>query len=127
MRDKTNIRSIVNIGSIYGRHAVDHRIYETPDRQTPITYACAKAAVAQMTRYLAAQWAPLSVRVNCVSPGGVKRAQTAEFYRRYSSRIPMGRMAEPNEIAGAVAFLASDASNYITGVDLSVDGGLHVW
>lgn len=124
---RTKIESIVNVGSIYGVLAVDHRIYEDPSRQTPLPYACAKAALVQMTRYLAAYWAPLGVRVNCVSPGGVRRAQTQEFLARYSARVPMGRMAEASEVAGAVSFLLSPAAGYITGENLAVDGGLHVW
>ena len=125
--DRAATRSIVNVGSIYGSLAVDHRIYEDAERQTPIGYALAKGALVQMTRYLAAYWAPQGVRVNCVSAGGIKRAQTPGFYANYSSRVPMARMAEAEEIASAVAFLAGDASSYITGVDLLVDGGLHVW
>ncbi len=120
-------RSIVTIGSIYGVLAVDHRIYTDPGRQTPITYACAKAALVQMTRYLAAVWAPRGVRVNCVSVGGIRRAQEPQFLANYSHRVPMGRMAEPNEVAGAVLFLASPQAGYVTGENLMVDGGLHVW
>lgn len=125
--DKTKTSSIINIGSIYGSLAVDHRIYDDPARQAPIAYACSKAALIQMTRYLAAYWAPRSVRVNCVSAGGVRGAQSKEFYAKYCHRVPMARMAEASEVAAAVAFLASDASSYITGVDLLVDGGLHTW
>jgi NAD(P)-dependent dehydrogenase (short-subunit alcohol dehydrogenase family) len=125
--DRTRTRSIVNVGSIYGSLAVDHRIYEDAARQTAVGYACTKGALIQLTRYLAAYWAPRGVRVNCISAGGVKRAQTPGFYERYAARVPMGRMAEAAEIANAVAFLASDSSSYITGVDLAVDGGLHVW
>ena len=125
--EHTRTRSIVNIGSIYGSLAVDHRIYEDPSRQTSIGYACTKAALVQLTRYLAAYWAPKGVRVNCVSAGGIRRAQTPGFSANYSARVPMGRMAEPDEITGAAIFLASDASSYVTGVDLLVDGGLHVW
>ncbi len=126
-RDETNVTSIVNLGSVYGSLAVDHRIYEDPGRQTPLAYACAKGALVQMTRYLAAYWAPLGVRVNCVSPGGVRRGQTKEFLERYSARVPMGRMADASEVASAAAFLAAPASGYITGENLMVDGGLHVW
>jgi NAD(P)-dependent dehydrogenase (short-subunit alcohol dehydrogenase family) len=126
-QERTRIRSIVNIGSIYGSLAVDHRIYTDPARQTPLAYACAKGALVQMTRYLAAYWAPRGVRVNCISAGGVRGAQDQEFLKRYSQRVPLARMAEPNEISAAVAFLASDASSYITGIDLAVDGGLHAW
>ena len=124
---QAGVRSIVNIGSIYGSLAVDHRIYEDLNRQTPIGYAMAKAALVQMTRYLAACWAAEGIRVTCISAGAVKRAQTPGFYSNYSFRVPMQRMAEASEIASAAAFLASDASSYITGVDLMTDGGLHVW
>ena len=124
---RTGTRSIINIGSIYGSLAVDHRIYDDPSHQTAVAYACAKGALVQLTRYLAAYWAPLGVRVNSVSAGGIKRAQAPGFYAKYSARVPMGRMADPEEIAGAVAFLACDSSSYITGLDLIADGGLHVW
>ncbi len=126
-RQKTAIESIVNIGSIYGTLAVDHRVYPDPGRQTSIAYACAKSALVQMTRYLATYWAPLKIRVNCVSPGGVAGGQTEDFLSRYCARVPMGRMAEAGEVAGAVAFLASAASSYVTGENLMVDGGLHAW
>jgi NAD(P)-dependent dehydrogenase (short-subunit alcohol dehydrogenase family) len=125
---KNHIRSIVNIGSVYGSLAPDPRIYrDDHDRLSPVTYACAKGALVQMTRYLASYWAPLGVRVNCVSAGGVRRAQPERFLARYANRVPMARMADAQEIATAVAFLASDASSYITGVDLPVDGGLQAW
>jgi len=119
--------SIVNIASVYGALAVDHRIYDDPARQTSVGYACAKAALIQLTRYLAAYWAPSGVRVNCVSPGGVRRNQDPDFARRYSARVPMARMAEPAEVAATVAFLAAPASGYITGENIMVDGGLGVW
>lgn len=125
--DEANISSIVNMGSVYGVLAVDHRIYDESGRQTPLAYACAKGSLVQMTRYLAAYWAPLGVRVNCISPGGVRREQTKEFLERYSARVPMGRMAEASEVAAAAAFLAAPASGYITGENLMVDGGLNIW
>lgn len=126
-RESTKVRAIVNVGSVYGELAVDHRIYLDPAKQTPIAYAAAKAALVQMTRYLAAYWAPLGIRMNCVSPGGIKRAQAADFLARYGARVPMGRMGEASEIAGVVAFLASPASAYVTGENIMADGGLHVW
>lgn len=126
-RRDTDIRSIVNVGSIYGVLAVDHRIYDDPGRQAPIAYACAKGALVQLTRYLAAYWAPLEVRVNCVSPGGVQRDQPPAFVANYADRVPMGRMAEVGEVAGAIAYLASPASSYVTGENIMVDGGLHAW
>jgi len=125
--EQTRIRSIINLASIYGALAVDHRIYDQPSRQTPLAYAVAKAGLIQLTRYLAAYWAPLGIRVNCVSPGGVRRAQDDAFVKRYGARVPLGRMAEPHEVAGVVAFLAMPASGYLTGQNLLVDGGLHIW
>lgn len=127
LREQTHVESIINIGSIYGRQAVDHRIYPDLSKQTSVAYAAAKGALIQMTRYLAAYWAPLGIRVNCLNVGGIYRAQDMEFLSRYNARVPMGRMAEPEEVAGTVAFLASDASSYITGEAINVDGGLHAW
>jgi NAD(P)-dependent dehydrogenase (short-subunit alcohol dehydrogenase family) len=127
-REQTGIRSIVNIGSIYGSLAPDQRIYaDDTDRLSPVSYACSKGALVQMTRYLAAYWGPLGVRVNSVSCGGIRRMQPERFLSRYANRVPMARMAEPKEVSSAVAFLASEASSYVTGVDLPVDGGLHAW
>lgn len=126
-RTDTKVSSIVNIGSIYGVQAVDHRIYPDPSRQTSVAYATAKGGLIQMTRYLAAYWAPIAVRVNCINAGGIQRAQTPEFVARYGARVPMGRFAQPGEIAGVVSFLASDASSYVTGEAINVDGGLHAW
>jgi NAD(P)-dependent dehydrogenase (short-subunit alcohol dehydrogenase family) len=126
-RSVTKTEAIVNIASIYGVLAVDHRIYQRPEQQTPLTYACSKAALVHMTRYLAAYWAPIGVRVNCVSPGGVKRDQPSELQARYSARVPMGRMVDADEVSAAVVFLASPASSGITGENILVDGGLHVW
>lgn len=126
-RNQTSIKSIVNIGSIYGVQAVDHRIYPELSQQTSVAYATAKGGLVQMTRYLATYWAPFGVRVNCVNVGGIRRAQLEEFKQRYSARVPMARFAEPHEVAGVVSFLVSDASSYITGEDINVDGGLHAW
>ena len=115
------------MGSIYGHLAVDHRIYLTPAAQTGISYAIAKAGLSQMTQYLAAYWATKNIRVNCVSPGGIKREQDPAFLANYNQKVPMGRMAEPQEVATAVRFLVSDDSSYITGQDLLIDGGMHIW
>lgn len=123
----THIKSIVNIGSIYGVLAVDHRIYDDPARQTPVGYACAKAALVQLTRYLAAYWGPNNIRVNCVSVGGISRDQDEQFLRRYNARVPLGRMAQASEAADVVAFLAGSRSTYVTGANIMVDGGLHTW
>jgi NAD(P)-dependent dehydrogenase (short-subunit alcohol dehydrogenase family) len=124
--------SIIQTASIYGILAPDKRIYEGSEYNgrainTPPVYSASKAGVVGLTRYLAAHWAEMGVRVNTLTPGGVETGQNDEFRRRYSARVPLGRMAQPNEMVGAVIFLASDASSYITGQNIIVDGGLSVW
>lgn len=124
--------SIINIGSIYGVVGPDSRIYEGSEYMgkainTPVTYAVTKGAVASFTRYLAVTQAEYGIRANAVSPGGVFSGQNDTFVEKYSSRTPMGRMADREEIANAVVFLASDAASYITGQNLIVDGGWTAW
>lgn len=124
--------SIVNILSIYGILAPDQRIYEGSlyegrSINTPAVYSASKAAVWGLTRYLATYWAENGVRVNAITPGGVFSGQNETFVRRYSARVPMGRMADRDELCGAVVFLSSSASSYMTGQNLVVDGGLTVW
>lgn len=124
--------SIVNILSIYGIAAPDQRIYEGSLYEghpinTPAVYSTSKAAVWGLTRYLATYWARSGIRVNAVTPGGVFSGQNDTFVKRYSERVPMGRMATRDEMSGAVAFLASNASSYVTGQNIIVDGGLTVW
>lgn len=124
--------SIVQTGSIYGILAPDQRIYEGSEYlgrpiNSPAVYSASKAAVDGLTRYLAAYWADKGIRVNTLTPGGVSSGQNDEFRRRYSARVPLGRMAERDEMVSALLFLASDASSYITGHNLIVDGGLHAW
>jgi NAD(P)-dependent dehydrogenase (short-subunit alcohol dehydrogenase family) len=124
--------SIIQTGSIYGAMAPDQRIYEGSEylgRQinTPAVYAASKAAVIGLTEYLATYWAEQGIRVNCICPGGVESGQNDTFKQRYSNRIPLGRMARAGEMVGALVFLASDASSYITGQVLMVDGGLSAW
>jgi len=124
--------SIVQTSSIYGVVAPDQRIYEGSDYlggpiNTPAVYSTSKAAVLGLTRHLATYWASAGIRVNSLTPGGVASGQNNEFARRYSARVPLGRMAAPNDLVGALIFLASDASSYVTGQNFIVDGGLTVW
>ena len=124
--------SIVQTASIYGIMAPDDRIYEGSHylgRQinTPAVYSASKAGVVGLTRYLAAYWAKHGIRVNTLTPGGVESGQNEEFKRRYSARVPMGRMARAEEMVAALVFLASEASSYVTGQNLIVDGGLQAW
>ncbi len=124
--------SIVQTASIYGMVAPDLRIYADLEflgapMTSPITYSASKAGVLGMTRHLAVEWAPEGVRVNTLVPGGVRSGQDERFVARYSDRVPLGRMAQPEEMTGAVVFLASDASSYVTGQAIVVDGGLTAW
>lgn len=122
---------IVNVCSIYGILSPDQRIYERAgsDRKfiKPVSYSVSKSAVLNLTRYLATYWAGKGIRVNTLTPGGVFDGQDAEFVKRYSERTPMGRMANPEDMAGPMLFLASDASKYMTGANLIVDGGWSAW
>ena len=124
--------SIIQTASIYGVVAPDHRIYEGSEYMgveinTPAVYATSKAAVIGLTKYLATYWAKENIRVNAITPGGVESGQNEEFQSLYSSRVPMGRMGQPSEMVAALLYLASDASSYVTGQNLIVDGGLTVW
>lgn len=124
--------SIIQTASIYGAMAPDHRIYEGSfymNRQigTPAVYVASKAAVIGLTKYLATYWADKNIRVNTLTPGGVESGQNKIFKKNYSNRIPMARMAQADEMVGALIYLASDASSYITGHNLIVDGGLNCW
>jgi NAD(P)-dependent dehydrogenase (short-subunit alcohol dehydrogenase family) len=123
---------VINSSSIYGRLGVDHRIYpqpsdEVPAMNSPISYSAAKAGVESLTRYLATTWARFGVRVNAVAPGGIAAGQPAEFQAAYSARVPLNRMATPQDVVGPYLFLASPAAAYMTGQVLYVDGGLSAW
>lgn len=124
--------AIIQTCSIYGVVGPDQRIYEGSEYMgmpinTPAVYSASKAGVDGLTRYLATYWGPRGVRVNSLTPGGVGSGQNAEFDRRYSARVPLGRMGTPQDMANALVYLASDASRYVTGHNLIVDGGLVAW
>ena len=118
--------NIINIASIYGVVAPDQRIYGDSGLNSPLAYGVSKAALIQMTRYLATYWAP-TIRVNSITPGGLWNDQDEGFLEAYRQRTPLDRMAGPNDLKGAALFLASDASEWMTGANLVVDGGWTAW
>lgn len=122
----SNNGSIINIGSIYGEHGPDWRLYEGTSMGNPAAYSVSKGGLGQLTRWLATTVAP-AVRVNAIAPGGIARNQPEAFVQQYVARTPMGRMATEEDFRGAVAYLASALSSYVTGQVLHVDGGWGVW
>lgn len=116
--------SIINFASIYGVKAPDYSIYGGTNMDMPTEYGAVKAGIIQMTRIMAVKHASKGVRINCISPGGVFDNQDERFVEKYCNNVPMGRMAMPKDIVGAVVFLASDESKYITGQNIAIDGGL---
>lgn len=118
---------IINMGSIYGMVSSDPRIYTDCERQNSEVYSASKAAVLMLTKYLAVHLAPYHIRVNAISPGGIYRNQGQDFVRQYSDRTPLGRMGEESEINASLLYLASNASSYVAGHNLVVDGGLTSW
>jgi NAD(P)-dependent dehydrogenase (short-subunit alcohol dehydrogenase family) len=123
--------SVINIGSLYASVSPDVRFYEhlpaDPPFLKPPAYGASKAALVNLTRYFATHWGPQGVRVNALSPGGVEGGQDEQFKRKFTTRVPLGRMALARDLGGPLIFLASDASSYVTGIELRVDGGYTAW
>ena len=124
---------IVNVASDLAVIAPDQRLYRIPDRTEdlqpvkPVTYSVVKTGLIGLTRYLATYWADSGIRVNAISPGGVYNNQPDDFVERLARLIPLGRMANANEYQAAILFLCSDASSYMTGSNLVIDGGRSCW
>jgi NAD(P)-dependent dehydrogenase (short-subunit alcohol dehydrogenase family) len=124
--------SIVNVSSVYGMLSPVQDLYEFRRQRgeeffKPIAYSVSKSALYNLTRYLATYWAKNGVRVNTLTLAGVWNAQPQEFLEAYTARMPLGRMADVREVVGPVVFLASDASSYVTGANVVVDGGWSAW
>lgn len=123
--------SIINIASIYGLVAPDFSLYPKAKYAgkpmgVPAAYSASKGGVIALTKHLASLYADKNIRVNCVTPGGIYDNQSEDFVKKYSKKVPLGRMAKKNEVSGALLYLASDLSSYVTGENIVVDGGLTV-
>lgn len=123
MKDQGN-GSVINISSIYGVVGNDFTVYENTGGMTsPAAYSAIKGGIINFTRYLASYYGEFGVRVNCVSPGGVFNHQNENFVTQFEKKVPLKRMARPEEIAGPIGFLLSEEASYVTGHNLIVDGG----
>ena len=123
---KSEGSNIINISSIYGSLGPDWSLYEGTQMANPAAYSVSKGGLMQLTRWLATTLSP-DIRVNSISPGGIYRSQDDLFVDRYSSRCPLNRMATEDDLLGAVLFLATDLSGYVTGENIDVDGGWSKW
>lgn len=120
---KQKFGSIVNISSIYGSVGPDFNIYKGTEMTMPAAYSAIKGGIVNFSKYIASYFGSYGIRVNCVSPGGILDNQPLVFISNYEQKVPLRRLAKPNEISPSVSFLLSDSSSYITGHNLLVDGG----
>jgi NAD(P)-dependent dehydrogenase (short-subunit alcohol dehydrogenase family) len=123
---KSSDGCIINVASIYGQYGPDWRLYQGTQMSNPAAYSVSKGGLLQLTRWLATTLAP-KIRVNSISPGGISRGQPTDFVNRYVDRTPLNRMATEDDLRGAIAYLSTNLSSYVTGQNLSVDGGWGVW
>ena len=123
---KSNHASVILISSIHGLVGPDMSLYEGTKMGNPAAYGASKAALIQLVRYLTTLLAP-RIRVNAITPGGIRRNPNEKFHKRYKKRTPMGRMGTEEDIKGAIAYLASDLSVYVTGSNIVIDGGYTAW
>jgi len=124
--NKSGNGSIINVASTYGMVGPDHSLYKGTDMGNPAAYAASKGGLIQLTRWMSTTLAP-KVRVNSISPGGVYRNQPKDFVSRYINKTPLERMATEEDFKGIVAYLSSDLSEYVTGQNISIDGGWTAW
>ena len=129
---KNNLGSIININSLYGNLSPDQRLYSHIDNNgenffKPFAYGASKSGLVNLTKYLSTYWAKDNVRVNTMTLGGVYNNQDKEFVKKYVHKVPMGRMANTNDFRGALIFLLSESSSYVTGADIVIDGGFSAW
>jgi NAD(P)-dependent dehydrogenase (short-subunit alcohol dehydrogenase family) len=131
--DNENGGSIINISSDLGLIAPDQNLYKDKDKSReeqnvkPVTYSVVKTGIIGLTRYLATYWPDHGVRCNALCPGGVENNQSDDFINRVSKKIPLGRMARSDEFQGTIIWMLSDASSYLNGAVISVDGGRTAW
>lgn len=123
--EKSGGGTIVNMSSMFGVYAPDFTNYEGTNMDSPPDYHFHKAGMITLTKYLARYLAPKNIRINCISPGGIFNNHPEPFLSRYNSKVPLKRMANKDDIKGVVVFFASEASSYVTGENLVMDGGLH--
>lgn len=119
--------SVVNISSIFGSFAPDQRRYGNSGLNSNAAYGASKAAVIQLTRFLASYYQNTGIRFNSISPGGIEKNQPSDFIEMYAGNTAVGRMGRPSDVVGAIEYLISEKSEWVTGTDLIVDGGYSVW